>query len=77
MCIVNTILGNRWRKHRKIITPAFHFQILEEFINVFNSQSDVLVDKLKEESKKGTIDIYPFIARCTLDIICGKFKYFY
>ncbi|KAK9720583.1 Cytochrome P450 [Popillia japonica] len=65
-----TSRGNRWRKHRKIITPAFHFQILEEFINVFNSQSDVLVDKLKEESKKGTIDIYPFIARCTLDIIC-------
>ncbi|KAI4465938.1 cytochrome p450 family 4 [Holotrichia oblita] len=62
--------GNRWRKHRKIITPAFHFQILEEFIDVFNSQADVLVNKLKEESKKGTIDIYPFIARCTLDIIC-------
>nr|AAT38513.1 ubiquitous cytochrome P450 [Phyllopertha diversa] len=62
--------GNQWRKHRKIITPAFHFQILEEFIEVFNSQADVLVKKLKEESKKGTIDIYPFIARCTLDIIC-------
>nr|AVM18974.1 odorant degrading protein 4 [Holotrichia parallela] len=65
-----TSTGNKWRKHRKIITPAFHFQILEEFIDVFNSESDVLVSKLKDESEKGTVDIYPFIARCTLDIIC-------
>ncbi|KAI4465949.1 cytochrome p450 family 4 [Holotrichia oblita] len=62
--------GNKWRKHRKIITPAFHFQILEEFIDVFNSASDVLVEKLNAAPNKASIDIYPFIARCTLDIIC-------
>ncbi|KRT83866.1 cytochrome P450 [Oryctes borbonicus] len=65
-----TSAGNKWRKHRKIITPAFHFQMLEEFIDVFNSQSDVLVSVLKEECKQGNVDIYPLITRCTLDIIC-------
>nr|QIK02100.1 cytochromes P450 family 4 [Holotrichia parallela] len=65
-----TSTGNRWRKHRKIITPAFHFQILEDFIEVFNSQSEILVSKLKEESKPASVDLYPLIARCTLDIIC-------
>nr|AAT38512.1 pheromone-degrading enzyme [Phyllopertha diversa] len=65
-----TSSGNKWKKHRKIITPAFHFQILEEFIDVFNSASDVLVEKLNAAPNKSSIDIYPFIARCTLDIIC-------
>ncbi|KRT79166.1 cytochrome P450 [Oryctes borbonicus] len=62
--------GNKWKKHRKIITPAFHFQILEESVNVFNSAVDILITKLSEESKKSSIDVYPFVARCALDIIC-------
>lgn len=64
--------GKKWRKHRKVITPAFHFQILEEFIDVFNSQSEIMLSKLDKESTKGSFDIYPFVALCTLDIICGK-----
>lgn len=39
---------------------------------MFNLQSEILVTKLKEESKKRLVDIQPFIARCTLDIICRK-----
>ncbi|KRT83476.1 cytochrome P450, partial [Oryctes borbonicus] len=62
--------GDRWWKHRKIITPAFHFQILDEFIDVFNSQSEILVSILKEKNKNANIDVYPYIGRCTLDIIC-------
>ncbi|KRT79163.1 cytochrome P450 [Oryctes borbonicus] len=65
-----TSWGDKWRKHRKIITPAFHFQILEESVDVFNSAGNILITKLTEESKKGSIDVYPFVARCTLDIIC-------
>ncbi|GJQ82469.1 hypothetical protein Trydic_g14460 [Trypoxylus dichotomus] len=65
-----TSWGEKWKKHRKIITPAFHFQILEESIDVFNSAAAILIAKLEEQSKKGSIDVYPFIARCTLDIIC-------
>lgn len=57
-----------------MITPAFHFNILEEFIHVFNGQSDIMVHKLKKAIENSdSFDIYPFITRCTLDIICGKF----
>lgn len=65
------ISGDKWRKHRKIITPAFHFQILEEFVDVFNSAGDILVRKLAEQCDKSSVDIYPFVTRCALDIICG------
>nr|AVM18972.1 odorant degrading protein 2 [Holotrichia parallela] len=62
--------GNKWKKHRKIITPAFHFKILEDYVDIFNSAGDILVEKLEEQSKKPSVDIYPFVTLCALDIIC-------
>lgn len=67
------ISGDKWRRSRKILTPAFHFKILEQFVDTFDSASDVLVDKLKSQSGKSEIDVYPYITLCTLDIICGIF----
>lgn len=54
-----------------MLTPTFHFKILEEFIQVFNEQSVVLVEKLNKKVGQD-FDIFPFVTRCTLDIICGK-----
>lgn len=62
---------------RKMLTPTFHFKILEDFLDVFNKQSQVLVKKLAEVHQEMTdkgeenINIFPYVARCTLDIICG------
>ena len=60
-----------------MLTPTFHFKILEDFLQVFNEQSKILIEKLDAAMKthqKG-FDIYPFITRCTLDIICGMPSY--
>nr|QST15032.1 CYP4C33-like protein 3 [Diaphanosoma celebensis] len=66
-----TSTGSKWQERRKILTPAFHFKILEDFVHIFNEQSRVLVGKLREEAAKGEdLDVYPFVTRCTLDIIC-------
>jgi len=67
--------GPKWHLRRKMLTPAFHFKILEDFVDIFNEQSRVLVRKLaacpQVTSQEG-FNIFPFVARCTLDIICGK-----
>ncbi len=63
-----------------MLTPAFHFRILDEHFNGFgdNAQhiADVLMKDLKEICESGTkqreIDIIPYIYRCTSDIICGN-----
>ena len=61
-----------------MLTPTFHFKILEDFLDIFNKQSQVLVQKLAEAhnemkvNNRDRIDIFPFVARCTLDIICGN-----
>lgn len=65
-----TSSGQKWQNHRKIITPTFHFQILENFIPTFATKSDILVEKLSAFCGKGDFDISQHILLCTLDIIC-------
>lgn len=58
-----------------MLTPAFHFKVLEDFIDIFNEQSQVLVQKLTQvQAVRGQqgFNIFPFVTRCTLDIICGN-----
>lgn len=65
-----TSTGSKWHSRRKMLTPAFHFKILEDFVEVFNSQSHKMLDKLKGKADGKPFDIFPFITLCTLDIIC-------
>ena len=32
----------KWRVRRKLLTPAFHFRILEDALDVFNAQGQIL-----------------------------------
>lgn len=64
-----TANGERWFKMRRLVTPAFHFQILEDFVKVFDEQSKVLVQKLGE-ANGDVIDVPPYLARFAMDVIC-------
>lgn len=65
-----TATGKKWFSRRKVITPAFHFKILDQFVEIFDKHSKMLVKNL--ESTKGPIDIFQPVALCALDIISGK-----
>ncbi|KAF5277804.1 hypothetical protein FQR65_LT03785 [Abscondita terminalis] len=64
-----TSYGAKWKNHRRLLTPAFHFQILERFIDVFDKQSNVLIKKL-EECEHDKVDIFPYVRLHALDVIC-------
>uniref|UniRef100_A0A1B6IN95 Cytochrome P450 n=2 Tax=Homalodisca liturata TaxID=320908 RepID=A0A1B6IN95_9HEMI len=66
--------GSKWRKHRKILTPAFHFRILDKFVPVFEKNARILVEKLGGMVGK-EFDIMPTISLCSLDIISGKYSF--
>ncbi|XP_063907299.1 cytochrome P450 4C1-like [Zophobas morio] len=61
--------GNKWQERRKILTPAFHFNILKEFIKVFEAETKNLVDVLMKESHKPYVAITDLISDFTLDTI--------
>ncbi|KAM7345241.1 cytochrome P450 4e2-like isoform 2-T2 [Cochliomyia hominivorax] len=66
-----TSTGIKWHKHRKMITPSFHFKILQDFHEVMNANSNKFVEKLKNISKGETIiDFQDQVHYLTLDVIC-------
>lgn len=62
--------GSKWKTRRRLITPTFHFSILNTFLQVFEEQSKILVSNLEKKIKTGTFNIMPYITLCALDIIC-------
>lgn len=70
-----SVLGNKWKKHRKIITPTFHFKILEQFTDIYYSAGKVLIKKLNSVGNKESIDIFSYINLYALDVICGKYRF--
>lgn len=64
-----TSTGQKWFSRRKIITPAFHFGILQSFVDNFDCNGNIFVEKLKNRQ---SVDIFPFVVLYALDNICGK-----
>lgn len=64
--------GPKWKPRRKIITPAFHFGVLEQFVQTFDSNGQIMIEKLQKEVGKDSVNIYTYITLCALDIICGN-----
>lgn len=69
--------GKKWFNRRRILTPSFHFKILERFIDVFNEQDKKLVEKLNEKVGLDEFNIYENISAVALDNICGEFSCFF
>lgn len=63
--------GKKWHQRRRIITPAFHFKILEQFVDVMDKQGQVFVAKLQARVGQH-FDFFPEISLYALDVICGE-----
>ena len=69
-CLIYTPL-DKWRSRRKLLTPAFHNRILEDFLFVMNDQAKILMKIIKEASMSGEqVDCYSPISNYALDVIC-------
>ncbi|XP_053258391.1 cytochrome P450 4V2-like isoform X1 [Podarcis raffonei] len=65
-----TSTGSKWRSRRKMLTPTFHFTILDDFLEVMNEQANILVQKLEKHVDKEPFDCFLYITLCALDVIC-------
>lgn len=60
--------GDKWRNHRKIIAPAFHQNVLKTFVNIFNSNSRAVTERLAKEKGK-VFDVHEYMSEVTVDIL--------
>ncbi|KAK3915318.1 Cytochrome P450 4C1 [Frankliniella fusca] len=61
--------GDKWRRNRKIIAPAFNFNFLVQFVTIFHAMAMRLVGKMKARADGQSFDSYKLVELCTLDAI--------
>lgn len=59
-------------QRRKILTPAFHFKILEQFVEIFDRQAGTAMQTLAQFDAADKVEMYPIATLYALDVICGK-----
>ncbi|XP_072746469.1 cytochrome P450 4C1-like [Anoplolepis gracilipes] len=63
----------QWYRHRRILLPTFHFNILEKFAIVMSEKTEIIIKCIEEkiaENSTQVIDIWPFMQKVTFNIIC-------
>ncbi|KAK6043303.1 hypothetical protein COOONC_19191 [Cooperia oncophora] len=62
---------DKWRPRRKLLTPTFHYEILKDFVEVYNRHGRTLLGKFLKHADGGQYeDIFHTVTLCTLDVIC-------
>ncbi|GBP54908.1 Cytochrome P450 4C1 [Eumeta japonica] len=59
-----------WRRHHKLLAPAFNRNVLNGFMGVFNRQSSVMVEAMAKELGRERFDASVYIGAATLEMIC-------
>lgn len=62
--------GQKWFNRRRIITPTFHFKILEQFFDVFKKQNEILIEKIKSRKDGEAFNIFPDVTFSILNSLC-------
>nr|XP_044995181.1 cytochrome P450 4F6-like [Jaculus jaculus]XP_044995182.1 cytochrome P450 4F6-like [Jaculus jaculus] len=61
--------GAKWSHHRRLLTPAFHFDILKPYVKTFNKTADIMHAKWQRLASGGSarLDMFEHISLMTLD----------
>ena len=62
--------GKLWARNRRLLTKAFHFEVLKPYVQVYNECTDILIDKWLNHAKNGKpVSVHADVSKLTLDIL--------
>lgn len=61
--------GSKWHSRRKLLTPSFHFKILENFLDIFRNESSKFIGNI-DINKGGKVSLQKIVPRSVLNVIC-------
>ncbi|XP_046555072.1 cytochrome P450 4B1-like [Haliotis rubra] len=60
--------GKKWERNRRLLTPAFHFDILQPYLKVYNQVAQTFMRKVESASKGGnSVEVFAPASLATLD----------
>ncbi|KAM4895652.1 cytochrome P450 4A4-like [Sylvia borin] len=62
--------GNKWFQHRKMLTPAFHYDVLRPYVALMSDSVKVMLDKWdKRITERKSVELFQDVSLMTLDSI--------
>ncbi|NXQ56872.1 CP4B1 protein, partial [Anthoscopus minutus] len=62
--------GSKWFQHRKMLTPAFHYDVLKSYMTLMSDSVKVMLDKWdKKITEKKSVELFQDVSLMTLDSI--------
>ena len=62
--------GKKWFRHRRLLTPAFHYEILKQYVSVYTDCTKFLMNKWALSCKKNEpVKLFDTISLLSLDVI--------
>ena len=71
--VFRSFVDHPWKTQRKALNPTFNTRILNSFIPVFVQCARQMVQHMEQSvgDVGRSISIFPFISKCTLEMVCG------
>ncbi|NXA31627.1 CP4B1 protein, partial [Eudromia elegans] len=61
--------GAKWFQHRKLLTPAFHYDVLKPYMTLMSDSVKVMLDKWEKNKQRKPVELFHDISLMTLDTI--------
>eukprot|EP00058_Branchiostoma_floridae_P025593 XP_002611083.1 hypothetical protein BRAFLDRAFT_205999 [Branchiostoma floridae] len=59
--------GQKWFRNRRLLTPAFHFGVLQPYTRLFSDSTNIMMAKWRQLGAGASIDMFEHVSLMTLD----------
>ncbi|XP_005796001.1 cytochrome P450 4B1-like [Xiphophorus maculatus] len=62
--------GQKWFRHRRLLTPGFHYDVLKPYVKLMSDSAKTMLDKWERyANSKETLELFEHVSLMTLDSI--------